>query len=259
MNYFVEGLQGSGKSTLVKRLADRYKDHTVFHEGDYCPVELAWCTWMDEDSYKKALEKYPSIQKEIEDKTVTEGTHKVMRYTQILTDIPGFHKDMEQYEIYNGRIPLNEFEELVLKRFSDYNGTNGIFECSVFQNIVEDMILFRCMSDEEITAFYAKVKEALSGKDYRILYLESEDIRKNIDHIRKERSDDKGNELWFPMMLEYFNSCPYSVENKKAGEDDLIEHFCHRQSLELKLCNELFKDKAVVLKSKSEEIENYFR
>jgi thymidylate kinase len=41
VNYFVEGLQGSGKSTLVKRLAERLPDHKVFHEGDYSPVELA--------------------------------------------------------------------------------------------------------------------------------------------------------------------------------------------------------------------------
>ena len=43
VNYFVEGLQGSGKSTLVKRLSERLPDHKAFHEGDYSPVELAWC------------------------------------------------------------------------------------------------------------------------------------------------------------------------------------------------------------------------
>ena len=26
MNFFIEGLQGSGKSTLVQKLADKYKD-----------------------------------------------------------------------------------------------------------------------------------------------------------------------------------------------------------------------------------------
>lgn len=36
MNYFVEGLQGAGKSALVQRLSETLSDYQVFHEGDYC-------------------------------------------------------------------------------------------------------------------------------------------------------------------------------------------------------------------------------
>ena len=49
MNYFVEGLQGSGKSTLLEKLARRYPACTVFREGDYSPVELAWCARVTKD------------------------------------------------------------------------------------------------------------------------------------------------------------------------------------------------------------------
>ena len=43
MNYFVEGIQGAGKTTMVKKLKEKYPDYQVFCEGDYSPVELAWC------------------------------------------------------------------------------------------------------------------------------------------------------------------------------------------------------------------------
>ena len=46
-----------------------------------------------------------------------------------------------------------------------------IFECSLLQNTVEDMILYRTMSDEEILDFYKKAREALMGKDLHIFYL----------------------------------------------------------------------------------------
>ena len=45
-NFFIEGLQGAGKTTFVQRLSDELKDYTVFREGDYSPVELAWCAYV---------------------------------------------------------------------------------------------------------------------------------------------------------------------------------------------------------------------
>lgn len=59
MNYFVEGLQGAGKSTLVQRLSERLKKHQVFREGDYSPVELTWCAYVTEGQYQDILEGVP--------------------------------------------------------------------------------------------------------------------------------------------------------------------------------------------------------
>jgi hypothetical protein len=125
-----------------------------------------------------------------------------------------------------------------------------IFECSLFQNIVEDLLLFRNASDEEILAFYREIREALEGKEYRILYLNTRDIAGNLQVIRKERSDEKGNELWFPMMLGFFNNCPASAAQGLFGEKALMDHFAHRQELELRICREVFPDRYIILNSK---------
>ena len=45
MNYFVEGLQGSGKNTLVQRLSQLNPGYTAVREGEYSPVELSWCAY----------------------------------------------------------------------------------------------------------------------------------------------------------------------------------------------------------------------
>ncbi len=251
MNYFIEGLQGSGKSTLVKKLAEKYSDYTAVCEGDYSPVELAWCAYVDMKTYEEILEKYKDIRTEIEEKSVAEDDHMIICYTKILTDIPGFHKDLERYEIYNGNLNPGEFKEVILRRLRNWNSDKNIFECSIFQNIVEDMILFQVKSDEEIVDFYKEIRKALEGKEYQIMYLRADDIASNIAVIRKERSDDKGNEMWFPLMLGYFDNSPYAKGKGLSGEEALLAHLAHRQNLELRICEEVFAGKYTVLKSKN--------
>ena len=102
-NIFVEGIQGMGKSTLVNSIHREISELKVCREGDYSPIDLAWCTWMNKDEYEAILEKYAEIQDEIVKYTVEENGYFVIAYTKIITDIPNFHKDLEQYEIYNGR------------------------------------------------------------------------------------------------------------------------------------------------------------
>ena len=250
MNYFVEGLQGSGKSTLVRKLSGKHPDYTVFREGDYSPVELAWCACVSEEKYQEILDKYNDIRREIEEKSHAEEDRVIICYTQVITDIPGFHKDLEQYEIYNNRMAYDEWKKVILKRFSKWSDDGMIFECSLFQNIIEDMILFRNASDQEIIDFYRVLGDVIRDKGVHILYLQTDDIPANINVIRKERTDDLGNELWFPMMCGYFDESPHAVKNGLSGEEDLFRHLKHRQELELRICREIFPDKYTVLKSK---------
>ena len=250
MNYFVEGLQGSGKSTLVKKMCDKHPECKVFREGDYSPVELAWCAYTTRDAYRAILDKYAEIKKDIIAKSYEEDGHMIICYTQIIADIPGFHKDLEQYEIYNARVSRQSFKNIILTRLANWNTDGNIFECSLFQNIVEDMILFQNASDAEIIAFYREIKNVLGRRDYHIAYLLSEDIQSNIDVIRKERSDDQGRELWFPLMLGYFNESPYAKQNGLSGEEDMLKHFFHRQEIELAICKEVFPGKHTLLRSK---------
>ena len=241
-SYFVEGIQGAGKTTMVAKLAKENPSYKVYREGDYCPVELAWCAFLEEEQYQQVLEKYKDMADLIREKTIQEDDKKVVMYTRILTDIPGFHKDLERYEIYNGNKNREEFQDIVLKRFSDWDGQSGIFECALFQNIIENMILFLDMSDDEIVTFYRKVKECLSDKDYEIVYLQVNDVKEAEEIIRKERSDDQGNELWFPMMVAYLENSPHGIKHELKGMEGLVTHLEHRVALELRILQEVFPD-----------------
>lgn len=254
-NIFVEGIQGMGKSTLVNKLAYTIPELKVCREGDYSPVDLAWCTWMTKEQYEKVLEKYKEIQDEIRKKTVIDGEHYVASYTQIITDIPNFHKDLEQYEVYNGRTSLEELKEIVLSRYKKFSGTGYVFECAFFQNIMEDLILFHLLSDDEIIDFYRELYELVDKDEFILFYLHSENLEETIRIIRKERSDHFGNEMWYSLMLQYLMHSPLGEKEEYKSFEDLIAHLKHRQALELRVIQEVIGENAVLLKSKEWKIE----
>ena len=253
-NFFIEGLQGAVKTTLVQQLSDKLIDYKVFHEGDYSPVELAWCAYVTEEQYNRILTDYPTLNGEIKQKTVTEDEHRIICYSQIITDVPGFHRDLEKYEIYNGNLTKETFENVVLERFEKWNGEGQIFECSIFQNIIENQMLYLMMTENEILDFYRRLHLILADKLCKIIYLDLEDIPKGIDVIRKERSDDNGNELWFTLMTRYVEESPYGKEHDLKGLDGLLTHFESRRDLEHRIINEFFEEKAVVVKAKNYEL-----
>lgn len=250
-NYFIEGLQGAGKSTFTNRLSEKLPDYTVFREGDCSPVELAWCAYVTQEQYAGVLERYPALREEIEEKAVTEGAHRIIPYTRILTDIPGFHKELERFEIYNGNLDRTDFERVLFERFGKWNGEGQIFECSIFQNIIENQMLYLMMTEAEILAFYRRLREVLADKPYRIIYLDVADIAAAIETIKKERSDDAGNELWFPLMLEYLQESPYGKAHALSGMAGLLCHLERRRALEHRVIDEVFRENAVVVKAKA--------
>ncbi len=253
-NYFVEGLQGAGKSTFVRMFSDQRKDYTVFREGDYSPIDLAWCAYVTEEAYDGILESYPSLVEEIKSKTVMEGSQRIICYTQILTDIPGFHQNLEKFEIYNANLDRESFENVVCERFLKWKGEGQIFECAFFQNIIENQMLYFMMSEEEILSFYRRLGRILADKPYKIIYLDVEDTGAGIEIIRKERADDKGNELWLPIMLRYLEESPCGKAHNLTGIEGLVAHLEERKALEHRIMQEVFKENAVILKAKDYEM-----
>ncbi len=256
-NYFIEGLQGAGKTTFVQNLSQKLETYTVFREGDYSPVELAWCAYVTQEQYHQILADYPSLETEIREKTVTEGAHKIIMYTQILTDLPDFHRNLEKYEIYNGNLDRAAFERVVFERFGRWQGTNQIFECSIFQNIIENQMLYLMMDDDGIVDFYGRLARVLADKKYRIIYLNVADIPGTIGVIKKERSDENGNELWFPMMCRFLEESPYGKAHALTGMEGLIRHLERRRALELRILDEIFADRSVLVKSKEYDLEDF--
>ncbi len=254
-NIFIEGIQGTGKTTLLRLLGEALPDYQVYWEGDYSPVELAWCTYMTEAEYEAALAKFPDLEEKIRNSTYQEDGRYIVTYTRILAERREFYEYMEQFEIYNGRRPLEEFKAILLKRYETFSGSGNIFECSFFQNTMEELLLYYDMTEQEIFDFYEELFAPLKDKDFVMVYLHSEQIEENILQIKRERSDEKGTELWYPLMLRYLNETPYGKKHPFESVEDMADHFRRRMGMELKTIEKVLKDQAIVIPAKEYRIE----
>ena len=253
---FIEGLQGSGKSTLLRNLSQKYPEYKAYYEGDISPVELAWCSYMTKEQYEEALKKYPHVEQEIKQWTLPEGDHYIVAYTRILADMREFYEWMESFEIYNARVPFEQFHDIIMNRYRALSpDSKNLFECSFFQNSMEDMMLYYQMPEQDIVDFYREAYEILKPKGFQMLYLQSGNIRDNILQIKRERSDENGVELWYPLMLRYLQESPYGKERGFEGLEDMIAHFERRCAIEERIVREVLKEDCMVLKAKEYRLE----
>lgn len=231
-NIYLEGVPGSGKSTLLGMLEREYPECRCCREGDLSPVELAWCAYLDGEQYRAALAKYPGLAPQIKANTAQEGEQFIVAYTRVKAEDGAFYPFMEQYELYGGRRSEEEFRRIVLERLAAFTDRGYVFECSFFQNIIDELLLFRLYSTERIVAFYREMTARMNLDAFRLIRLTPRDLAASLDHVRRERVDDQGRQAWYEAMLDYLAGSPYGVRRGGMDFDGLLEYFRARMAAE---------------------------
>jgi hypothetical protein len=257
LNVFIEGIPGSGKSTLLAELQKNFPEYNFYYEGDISPVELAWCSYMTIEEYREALKAWPQLALKIQEISKRADTHYIVSYTRIPTDHPDFYRYMEQYEIYGGRRNIQDFSKIIMERFHNFHGAGNVFECAFFQNIIEELMLFAEYDDDQILDFYRKLIAHIND-DFMVIRLISTDIENSIRHIKEERRNEQGEEVWYHLMMSYLNQSPYGKSHNYKGFDDLLLHFNRRISIESRISNELLQKRCIDVESKNYQPQDIF-
>lgn len=246
-NIFIEGIQGSGKSSLLYKLGNSLKDYKVYYEGSLNPVELGWCAYLSNEDYKNILIKYSDISSDIKCYTRDEGKNKVVAYTKIITDIENFHRVLEEKVIHHGNLPWEDFEKIILSRYEKFKNFGNIFEASFFQNTITTMILFYDLRDDEIFNFYNEVFNILKNKNFKLIYLKVDNIEETLLRLKENRTDTRGNKIWFELLNNYIKNSPYG---KKYGLENIkgVTSFLYRRmNIELKIVENILGDSGIIV------------
>ena len=244
----LEGIPGSGKTTFARKISEWYQSRNVtvnlFIEGQSHPADLAWNACVPVALYEQILEKYEPLRSRIEEQTIFEGSTAIIAYTQIKTDNRDFYKELEAFEVYDGRVPNEVFFKLHYDRWrtfghnaADKNELN-IFECAFMQNHVNELLFWRNTNEDTLIAHHSRLLDSVKSLFPVLIYLSQANIRETIQRIAKERvSKDIGN--WIDHCIAYCENSPFGKSRGIKGFEGAMEFFTIRKQLEMKIIAQL--------------------
>jgi hypothetical protein len=247
-----EGIPGSGKTTLAKRvrayLDARGVKTRIVHEGDIHPIDLAWCSYMDEEDFKELIEKYKDLQEEIRNHTEKKGDKYITAYTKVRIkdrkDI-GFYQDFSNHEIYKFD-NLEDFKNIHLDLYAHFNKhckkeDAYIFECVLLQNHLNELILRYGKKEAYIREYIQELLDQLKDINLQIIHLQQKEVDQQLAKIIEERTPETMNipKKWVDLVVDYLDRQPFAKELGYEGEQGVYEYYKDRQELEKKLIKKL--------------------
>lgn len=243
----VEGIPGSGKSTIAQEIAKYYRNKNVsvnlYNEGQAHPADLAWSACVPLDSLDRLLLKYHNIESDIRENMHVEGDYAIIAYMQVKTTDKGFYKELENYEIYDNRVTSDVFNNLLYNRWRIFGklaaekDVLNIFECTFLQNNVNELMNFKLSNK---VAIQNHLNILLSGVEMLspvLVYLSQPNVRETIERVAKERIFTDGR--WVDMIIAYSENTPYGQLHNRKGFDGAIQTFEERKQIELDIIKSL--------------------
>lgn len=258
----VEGIPGSGKSTFAKKIADFYTGRgltvNLYNEGGYHPADLAWNACVPIKDLDGLLAPYQSFRAEIDRNTHPEGDYAVISYPRVTAGDDAFYREMEAHEVYDGRIPFEQFRKLLRQRWRAFGEQAEkkeeltVFECAFLQNQVSELRNFQLAGLETMKPYFRELLQAVEQLSPFLVYLTQTDVRNTLERTARERVFEGGS--WIEGFIGYSESTPYGKAHGVKGMDGVARMLEERQRLELELLRSL-PLRSVVLENRADDWE----
>ena len=241
----VEGIPGSGKSTIAKKIGEYLsaKDTktNVYTEGQLHPVDLAWCAYFPVADFNHIISLYPQYQNVLKRNMRSENSHVIVAYTQLPIKDPEFFKLLESYEVFNNRVGFDVFSSLFLKRWASFSKQAeksdeiSVFECAYLQNQLCELIYFYNMNQSNIEKYLLTLTDTIKNLNPIMFYLNQTNISKHIRRIADQRINVYGEKEWLEKVIFYTENSPYGKMNNLKSFDGVVKGFEIRKQIELNL------------------------
>ena len=236
----VEGIPGSGKTTIAKKISAYYQDNGVnavtYPEGEAHPADLGWIACIPLERYNDLLLRYPQFAEDIKANSQIEYGYAMVAYLWIRNKSKTFHDEMESYEVYDRRVAWEVFRDLHLARWRAFAESHAkkeeiaVFECALLQNHINELLFFHSKNEVEIMTHLKMLTDSVKKLNPVLIYLIQPDVRETIRRVSDARVDKHGYKDWMERVIGFFESCPHGGYK---GFDGMIQAFEDRRRIEL--------------------------
>ena len=248
--YFIEGIPGSGKTTNAKELYDylsaQGKSVELYNEGDLHPIDLAWCSITDIDTFTELTENHSVYRDQILNHSKFIGDIVITAYTKVrvVDKDASFYDDFSPYEIYRTK-DFQYFKDTHLTLWEKFNETHDkdkiyIFECIFLQNHINELILKFSLSEDEMLQYFQDLMDSISDIEKEIIYISPKNVKQTFDSVINERrSNNENYKDWIELVIEYFEKSKYGKKLGYIGYEGALKYFVDRQEIEKRLLEKL--------------------
>ncbi|MBA9086820.1 hypothetical protein FHR92_003300 [Fontibacillus solani] len=242
----IEGLPGSGKSTIAQLvsdiLADRGIEAQLFQEGDLeHPADYDGVSFYRQDEFNQLLSDHKGFKEMLESRTIKCRNDFLIPYRKIKNEFGSDFPDELLQEIFTKDIyelPFDQNVKLITERWSSFNNDSlhnnsiHIFECCFIQNPLTIGTVKYNIQKREVINYVLQLEDIIKPLNPLLIYIDQKDIRSTFEKVVDERPKE-----WSDGFIEYYTNQGFGKMQGYHGFDGAVQVLQERKNIELEIFN----------------------
>lgn len=245
----VEGIPGSGKSTLSRYIHDILNinkiESELFLEGNLLhPADYESVACMPNQELDKLRSIYFDVFHYIDPFVTLNGNDSLIAYALAQQSahnrIPSsLYEEIQRYEIYED-VPVEKYCELMISRWKSFVNSQRekekmmILECCFFQNPGCKLLARHDIGKDRFIQHVLQIAEQVQELNPILFYLKQTNVRETIERVKTKRSQE-----WLDFVIWYHTEQDYGKKKGLHGYEGYIKFLEHRRELELQIIEKL--------------------
>ena len=240
----IEGLPGSGKSTIAQlvstMVADRGIKAQLYQEGNLeHPADYEGVSFYRQDEFIQLLSDHKGFKEMLESRAIKYSNDFLIPYRKIKNEFGSDFPDELLQEIFTKDIyelPFDQNVKLITEKWSSFkkeslhNNSIHIFECCFIQNPLTIGTVKYNIEKKEVINYVLQLEDIIKPLNPFLIYIDQKDIRSMFEKAVNERPKE-----WSDGFIQYYTKQGFGKMRGYHGFDGAVQVLRERKNIELEI------------------------